>query len=118
MLKKIYLAEDDLTMVALLQTLLKLEGFEVVSLDVSTEGLLSILHSEIPQILLLDVKLPQENGMDIVREMRKDARFNETKVVMSSGLSLEDECLQSGADDFLLKPYMPDDLIFILRKYS
>lgn len=116
-MKKIFLAEDDLTMVTLLKTLLKLEGFEVITLDVANEGLLPTLRKEVPHILLLDVNLPKENGMDIVREMRKEAIFNETKVVMASGLSLENECLGSGADDFLLKPYMPDDLIQILKKY-
>ena len=117
-MKKIFLAEDDQTMVALLQTLLKLEGYEVVTLDVANEGLLSILRNDIPQILLLDVKLPQVSGMDIVREMRQDEKFNETKVIMSSGMSLEKECIESGADAFLLKPYMPDDLIRKLRNYS
>ena len=117
-MKKIFLAEDDLTMVELLQTLLKLEGFEVISLDVANEGLLSLLREVVPQVLLLDVNLPQENGMDVVREMRKETIFDETKIVMASGLSLEKECLKSGADAFLLKPYMPDDLIQLLVKYS
>ena len=117
-MKKIFLAEDDQTMVILLKTLLKIEGFDVVSLDVSHEGLLSVLHKEVPQILLLDVRLPEENGIDIVREMRKDERFNDTKVVMASGLSLEKECLECGADAFLLKPYMPDDLMQILHQYT
>ena len=117
MMKKVFLAEDDLTMVTLLKTLLKLEGFEVIPLNVADEGLLPILRKEIPEILLLDVNLPNENGMDIVREMRKESIFDGTKVVMASGLSLENECLGSGADDFLLKPYMPDDLIQILLKY-
>jgi len=116
-MNKVFLAEDDQTMVTLLQTLLKLEGFEVVPLDVTNEGLLPILRMDVPKILLLDVNLPEENGMDIVREMRKESIFDGTKVVMASGLSLENECLGSGANDFLLKPYMPDDLIQILQKY-
>ncbi len=117
-MKKIFLAEDDQTMVTLLKTLLKIEGFEVESIDLAKGDLLTSLREIIPPILLLDVNLPGQNGMDIVREMRKDERFNDTSVVMASGMSLKDECLASGADDFLLKPYMPDDLIDILKKHT
>ncbi len=117
-MKRIFLAEDDPTMVTLLETLLKLEGFEVVSLDLATENLLETLHADIPQALVLDVNLPNQNGLDIVRNMRKDEVFKNTNVVMASGMNLKDECLASGANDFLLKPYMPDDLIAILKKYT
>ena len=117
-MNRVFLAEDDPTMVKLLETLLKLEGFEVVSIDLSTGDLLSLLREDIPQALVLDVNLPNQNGMDIVREMRKEEIFNDTNVVMASGMSLKYECLASGANDFLQKPYMPDELILILRKYT
>lgn len=115
---KIFLAEDDETMVTLLETLLGIEGFETVSLDLADGNLLPMLESDVPEILLLDVNLPGASGLDIVRKMRADSRFDETRVVMASGMSVKDECLASGADAFLLKPYMPDALIDILRKYS
>ena len=105
-------------MVTLLETLLKLEGFEVVSLDLATENLFETLRADIPQALVLDVNLPNKNGLDIVRTTRKDEAFKNTNVVMASGMDLKDECLASGANDFLLKPYMPDDLITILQKYT
>ena len=117
-MKRVFLAEDDPTMVRLLETLLKLEGFEVVSIDLANGDLISSLREDVPQALVLDVNLPNENGLDVVREMRQDDLFKDTRVVMASGMSLKDECLASGANDFLLKPYMPDDLIAILKKYT
>ena len=116
-MKRVFLAEDDPTMVTLLETLLKLEGFEVVTLDLAADDLLPVLREDIPEALVLDVNLPKQNGMDIVKAMREEDVFKDTHVVMASGMSLGDKCLASGADDFLLKPYMPDDLISILRKY-
>ncbi len=116
-MKRVFLAEDDSTMVNLLETLLKLEGFEVVTLDLAADDLLPVLRDDVPEVLVLDVNLPSQSGMEIVRAMRKEDAFKNTRVVMASGMSLGDECLSSGADDFLLKPYMPDDLINILRKY-
>ncbi|MBT3321424.1 MAG: response regulator [Anaerolineae bacterium] len=117
-MKRVFLAEDDPTMVTLLETLLKLEGFEVVVLDLATENLLSSLRADIPQALVLDVNLPNQSGIDIIEAMRKEEIFKNTCVVMASGMSLKEKCLSSGADDFLLKPYMPDALISILRKYT
>ena len=114
----IFLAEDDETMIVLLKTLLKMEGFEVEQMDTSTKELLPALKEVLPEILLLDVNLPHENGIDIVRKMREDETFANTKVIMASGMSVEEKCLESGANDFLLKPYMPDDLIKIIRKYA
>ncbi len=115
---KVFLAEDDQTMVTLLKTLLGIEGFEVASVDVSTGDLLPLLKQDIPEILLLDVNLPGQSGLDVVREMRQNTLFSDTRIVMASGMSVEKECLESGADDFLLKPYMPDALIEILKKYA
>ena len=117
-MSRVFLAEDDQTMVRLLKTLLSIEGFEAVSLDLSSGNLISELGRDIPEILLLDVNLPSENGLDVIRAMRADGRFGNTRVIMASGMSLKNECLASGADDFLLKPYMPDDLIKLLKKYS
>ena len=117
-MSKVFLAEDDQTMVKLLKTLLSIEGFETVNLDLADGKLISKLEQDIPEILLLDVNLPSENGLDVVRAMRADERFRDTRVIMASGMSLKNECIASGADDFLLKPYMPDDLIKLLKKYS
>ena len=117
-MKKIFLAEDDSTMIKLLETLLKLEGFDPKPIDLAKGDLLKSLREDVPEILLLDVNLPNNNGMDVIKEMRADDLFKNTRVVMASGMSLGEECLQNGADDFLLKPYMPDDLINILKKYN
>lgn len=112
---KIMLAEDDLTMVTLLKTLLGMEGYQVVTLSFD-EDVVEAVHDNQPDILLMDVHLPHVNGLDILACLRKNDETKDLKVVMTSGLNLELECKNSGADDFLLKPYMPDDLLKILKK--
>ncbi len=111
---KIMIAEDDLTMVALLQTLLGMEGYQVVALSVDDDVLESVRNDQ-PDVLLLDVNLPNINGLDVLDQVRADDETRDLKVVMTSGLNLETECINHGADDFLLKPYMPDDLLNILK---
>ena len=102
-------------MVALLKTLLKMEGFETVALD-SEADVPKAVRLEKPDILFMDVHLGRQSGMDIVESIRKDPQIAKVRVVMTSGLNVREECLQRGADDFLLKPFMPSDLIEILQR--
>ncbi len=112
------LAEDDATMLSLLQTLLKMEGFQVSVLDVHKRDVLSAIRSERPDVLLMDVHLPNQSGMDVLRELRRIPELKDTRVILTSGMALEEESLASGADAFLLKPYMPDDLLAMLRRMA
>jgi DNA-binding response OmpR family regulator len=112
---KIMLAEDDHTMVTLLTTLLGMEGFQVVALSVD-DDVYDAVRNDRPDVLLLDVHLPHVNGLDILDQLRENDETRDVKVVMTSGLNLELECKNHGADDFLLKPYMPDDLLTVLRR--
>jgi two-component system phosphate regulon response regulator PhoB len=112
---KVMLAEDDATMVSLLKTLLKLEGFEVVALTGDAD-VPAAIRAEKPDVLLLDVHLLHQSGLEIVSELRKSPDTAGVRVVMSSGANVKDECISAGANAFLLKPYMPDDLIALLKK--
>ena len=112
---KVLLAEDDVTMVSLLKTLLKMEGFDVVVLQADADVPAAVI-AEKPDVLLLDVHLQHQNGFDIVDALRGSAKTAGVRVVMSSGSSVKEECMRHGADGFLLKPYMPDDLISILKQ--
>ncbi len=113
---KILLAEDDPTMLSLLRTLLTMEGFQVIDLVSAEEDILEVVRRENPDIVLLDVHLPKHNGLDVLRSMRQSEDINRTKVVMTSGMNLKIECMAEGADDFLLKPYMPDELIGMIKR--
>ena len=112
---KILLAEDDHTMVSLLTTLLKMEGYEVVVLDVYAD-VPSVVSKENPDALLMDVHLGKPSGLDIVQNIRKNPANENVNIVMVSGLNMEDECLKRGANHFILKPFMPDDLLRLLKK--
>jgi DNA-binding response OmpR family regulator len=111
---KVLIAEDDHTMVTLLQTLLKMEAFDAVVVDVDADIPAMILR-ENPDVLFLDVHLGQHNGLDIVESIRKNLKLADLRIVMTSGLNMKEECMRHGANDFLLKPFMPDDLMKILR---
>ncbi len=112
---KILLAEDDFTMVSLLQTLLKMEGYDVIALS-ADEDVIEAVHKEAPDVLLMDVHLFSQSGLDILDELRRVPATKNIRIVMSSGASVKEECLHRGANGFLMKPYMPDDLFKLLRE--
>ena len=112
---KILLAEDDVTMVSLLKTLLKMEGFEVLALDANADVLADV-QRERPDALLMDVHLGGRSGMEILESIRQNGDLAGIRIVMTSGMNVKDECIRRGASAFLLKPFMPDDLIGALKQ--
>jgi DNA-binding response OmpR family regulator len=113
---KILLVEDDATMLSLLCTLLEMEGFLVVPVKEKTlANVYEVIKREIPSLVLVDVNLHQFNGIDLLKKIRGEADLKDIRVVMSSGMDYTTKCLQEGADDFIMKPYMPDDLILKIR---
>ena len=111
---KVLLAEDDKTMVSLLKTLLNMEGFDVVALDVNAD-VPAAVRLEKPDVLFMDVQLGAQSGMEILRAIRKDKDLADLRVVMTSGLDRKEECIRGGANAFLMKPFMPDDLLKLLK---
>jgi len=109
--------EDDPSMISLLTTLLNMEGFTVrIPKNNRMEGLLSSLIDEHPQIALVDVNLSMGSGLDLVRKIRSKPELIDTYILMVSGLNLKKECILAGADDFIQKPFMPDELIKLFHK--
>lgn len=116
-MRKVMLIEDDRTMLSLLTTLLQLEGFEVITpVNDQPDSILETIRQHHPDVALLDVNLRQCNGLELIQSLRTDDELKNQRVIMSSGLNLEDECLKAGANSFLLKPYMPDDLINLIKQ--
>lgn len=112
---KVLLAEDDATMVSLLKTLLNMEGFEVLALDVDSD-VPAVVQREKPHALFMDVHLGGQSGMEILDAIRNRQELSDVRIVMTSGANMKDECMSRGADAFLLKPFMPDDLIRALKQ--
>src|SRR5271157_570949 len=110
-MKKVMLVEDDLTMRSLLKTLLELEGYKVIVKGEGEENvIIELLRQEKPNVLILDVFLHHANGMSLLHKIRHATDIQDTTILMTSGMDVKDQCLENGANGFLLKPYMPDQL--------
>ena len=115
--KKILLVEDDRTMRNLLGTLLEIEGYNpVIFQENQNQNILEFLKAEMPDAMLLDVHLKFANGLEILQEVRKTENIQNVKVILTSGLDYSEQWLKNGADGFLQKPYMPDELLLWLKQ--
>ncbi len=115
--KKVLLLEDDVTMLGLLSKVLFFEGFQsVMPKEFSRSSVMEIIKQELPPIIFLDVHLGEIDGFDLLSEIRADHNFSSIKVLMTSGLDLRGECLAAGADGFIMKPFIPSDLIDWLKQ--
>ena len=64
-----------------------------------------------PDLILMDVHLRHLNGIDVLESLRKEPELDGVKVLIASGVDMTGRSLQAGADGFILKPFMPDELI-------
>jgi len=115
---KIMLVEDDHIMRSLLQTLLEMEGFDVVFGAGNAEALLQDIRAEKPALVVMDVHLAGGvNGIDLLDSIRQDPDLQQPPhIVMTSGMDYREASLAAGADGFLQKPYVVDDLLLIIRQ--
>ena len=115
-MKKILMADDDIDMLSLLKTLLGMDGYQVTTLSDKSGDIVEKIRAEKPDVLLIDIYLGEYNGLDVVRRIRRMPDLKRLQIIVVSGADKAQECLAAGADQFLLKPYMPDELLAILRQ--
>jgi len=109
----VMILEDDTIMLGLLRVFLELEDINVSHPGgyQNLEQAVNTIQVIQPDLILLDVQLSQFNGFDLLRTLRKNETTRQTRVLIMSGRDVSHECFQEGADGFIMKPFMPDDLL-------
>lgn len=103
--KKIQLVEDDDTLAEVYRQRLELEGFEVIRSN-NGEAALSDAVKHHPDLILLDVMMPNLNGFDVLDILRNSAQTRNIHIIMLTALSQPkdaEKARELGADDFLVK---------------
>jgi diguanylate cyclase (GGDEF)-like protein len=116
-MSKILIVDDEPTIVELLEEHLRSEGYETLR-AFSGEEALQMLEADVPDLVLLDLMLPGMDGYEVCRLMQKDARLNHIPVIMLTARSaVPNKVLgyQRGADDYVVKPFDPDELSVRVR---
>jgi DNA-binding response OmpR family regulator len=112
---RVLVVEDDQEIAQVLQRSLRLEGYEV-RLSSDGESALEQTHAFLPDLVVLDLGLPRMDGIDVARRMRADD--DDTPILMLTARDALDsrvEGLDSGADDYLVKPFERQELLARIR---
>lgn len=118
-MKKILLVEDDPLLIDIYTTKLKERGFDVVVVD-SGEKVLEAIREKKPDIVMLDIVLPNQDGWSILSQIKKDKDLKSTKIVVLSNLGQKEEVekgLKLGAAQYLIKAhYTPSQVVKEIEK--
>lgn len=124
MASTILVVEDEPAIQELIAVNLTFAGHKVLrAMDVEQAKIL--INAELPDLILLDWMLPTTSGLSLARTLRQDERTRDIPIIMLTAKSTEDdkiEGLESGADDYITKPFSPKELLArikaVLRRRS
>lgn len=117
MKKKILIVEDNADLLKVLQLLLK-DHYEPIAAMKGTQAV-DIAMTERPDLILLDIVLPDMNGLEIARLLRQHPETQSTPILaMTARVSRieEEDCILSGCDDFIAKPFTFEQLLPRIEK--
>ncbi|HLV11299.1 MAG TPA: response regulator transcription factor [Trueperaceae bacterium] len=110
MAKRILIVEDDLDILRLLKRELEEAGFEVLAFDSGMRGLTAVREEE-PDLVILDLGLPDVSGQEIARRVRRTGDTPILILTAADEVGTKVEMLNAGADDYLAKPFHVQELL-------
>lgn len=113
----ILVADDDPAIVRLVEINLKFEGYDVLTAEDGEEAL-RVVNERLPALVLLDIMMPKLDGYEVCERIRAESRTRHINVIMLTAKSLSADKivgLTAGADDYVLKPFDPMELVARVR---
>jgi CheY-like chemotaxis protein len=115
--RRVLVVDDDPEIVTFLATLLELEGIDS-TVATSAAAALEKLEHAVPHLVLLDIAMPDRDGLDLCRALKKDPRTCNVPVFVVSarpGKDVVERALAAGAEEFIRKPFENQELIARIR---
>ena len=119
-MKKIFIIDDENYILELLKINLEMEGFQVVTSNTG-KNVLNILDKEKPDLILLDLMLPETNGFDICKKIKSFEKYKNIGIIIISAKSEENDKivgLEIGADNYITKPFSIKEIIDRINAYN
>lgn len=117
-MKKILIIDDDKNFLDTTEIIFKEKGFDVLKAETASSGF-NCLRRGAPDIILLDVNLPDKNGFDVLKYLKKHKDYSSIPVLVITGDNTVqiDKAFELGADDCFFKPLNVDEVIKKIEEY-
>ena len=132
MANRILIIDDDTDVILVLSTVLQDQGYDVISAQDGITGL-DMVKSERPDLILLDLMMPEKSGISLLQDIKKDKNLKEIPVIMVTGVSSEtgidldsflkrstekaNESQAPRPDGYIQKPVDPAKLIKVIKEF-
>jgi two-component system phosphate regulon response regulator PhoB len=113
----ILIVEDEIPLIEILKYNLEKEGFRTAAATDGEEGLMLAVELA-PNLILLDLMLPLTSGLEVCRQLRRNPRTRDIPIIMVTARGEETDRvrgLNAGADDYVVKPYSPAEVVARVR---
>jgi DNA-binding response OmpR family regulator len=117
-MKKVLVIEDERIMLKILEFRLKKDGYLVLVAEDGKIGL-ELIEKEAPDLIITDIMMPYVSGLEIVNHVKNILKLP-IPIIILSAVGLEKTVIEAfslGADDFISKPFSPEELSIRVRKY-
>jgi len=116
--KKILLVDDEPDILRTVDFRLTQFGYKIITAT-DGENAVKIIRNEKPDLVLLDLRLPGINGIEVCKIVRSDETIKNTPIILftASASRITEDCAKCGANDYLLKPFDPKNLLEKINKY-
>ena len=114
---KIVVVEDDENIRELISFNLKSANYSVTEAETGEDGIKQVQKTK-PDLILLDLMLPEMDGLDVCRQLKSDADTRDIPIIMVTAKGEESDIvtgLELGADDYVTKPFRPKELVARIR---
>jgi len=118
--KKILVIDDEPAVHRLLQIILEVEGFDIVGME-GDEGSGSVVSRSKPDLIILDIRMPEVNGLEVLRMLKTDEDTRNIPVIILTASNHHDDremARRLGAERYLTKPFQPAELLKAVRAAS
>jgi len=112
-MRSLVIIEDEPDIAALLACCFEAEGFRVTTVENGRAGVRTVVERH-PQLVLLDLLLPETNGWEVVRSLKNSLTAHDIPIIVLSGVGSVEErikLLEAGIDDFIVKPFSVKEVI-------
>jgi CheY-like chemotaxis protein/HAMP domain-containing protein len=116
--RRVLVVDDDARNIFALTTVLENHEMEVVSATNGRQAIETISREQDISVVLMDIMMPEMDGYQTMREIRKDAQFHSLPIVALTAKAMKgdrEKCLDAGASDYIAKPVDTDQLLSLLR---